>query len=366
MGQGESAFLIVDSWPNYSNVSGTYKLDVTRCTPTVETGECGSDGCNRNFGTCPAFQVCSNNRCLPRAGLGCSALRVVGTLPWQETVSTAGFQANRTDPCEDAPSTALSPDITYRFQAPADGTYHIRASAAFPVRVWTEEICGGACIEGGRDVVVTLAKDERIFFVVDGVDTRDGQARSGDVTVSVSEYCAPSCDGRACGDDGCGGTCGTCTAPTDICDATFNCIDPNTIAGNTCAEPFEITTFPFVGSGDTRDATNAYLHDEEVCAGWVAKGAGSNDEVWHLRATDAGLYRVEIVPDGWDAALFAHADCDARATSCRDASDTFGVETLWLDLAAGEEVWLTVDGHENTLNDAGAYTVRVERLIAGP
>lgn len=37
--------------------------------------------------------------------------------------------------------------------------------------------------------------------------------------------CTPDCAGRQCGDDGCGGTCGSCTAPA-ICDASGRCVGP--------------------------------------------------------------------------------------------------------------------------------------------
>lgn len=37
--------------------------------------------------------------------------------------------------------------------------------------------------------------------------------------------CAPQCDGKDCGDDGCGDLCGPCDAP-NVCSVTGQCIDP--------------------------------------------------------------------------------------------------------------------------------------------
>ncbi|MCA9607115.1 MAG: hypothetical protein KC619_16025, partial [Myxococcales bacterium] len=45
--------------------------------------------------------------------------------------------------------------------------------------------------------------------------------------------CVPSCVGRTCGDDGCGGSCGTCTTGTceaGTCSCTPNCV------GRTCGD----------------------------------------------------------------------------------------------------------------------------------
>lgn len=38
-----------------------------------------------------------------------------------------------------------------------------------------------------------------------------------------SEVCVPDCEGRECGPDGCGGTCGACADPTTACDAAGRC-----------------------------------------------------------------------------------------------------------------------------------------------
>jgi len=358
----ESAFVIVDGWTNYSNFTGNYKLKVDRCVATVTAGECGSDGCNGNFGNCNERQTCNQNRCVDRPGLGCQALRGVGALPWREKISTAPFLPAREDGCDGEPATIASPDISYVFKAPTTGTYHFTADAAFPVRLYGASTCAGTCQEAGRELIVDLQADALFYFVVDGVDGDGGAARSGEVTVGVKAYCAPQCEGRMCGDDSCGGICGTCAVPADVCDPTFQCVDPKAMAGNTCESARVVAAFPFTGTGDTSVATNAYIHDENACTGWVAKGMGSNDEVWRINATEAGRYGVEVVPDGWDAAVFAYSDCDARASSCLGASDSQGSELIWLDLAAGASTYIVIDGTENILNDSGSYTLRVVRV----
>ncbi len=55
----------------------------------------------------------------------------------------------------------------------------------------------------------------------------DGGPADSDAGFSADAGCVPICDGRSCGDDGCGGECGTCES-TEICEAG-QCIE------DTCA-----------------------------------------------------------------------------------------------------------------------------------
>ncbi len=52
-----------------------------------------------------------------------------------------------------------------------------------------------------------------------GVGTPDG--------ASLAAICFPSCGGKQCGDDGCGGSCGTC-AGAMVCDTQGQCLEPPT------------------------------------------------------------------------------------------------------------------------------------------
>lgn len=61
-------------------------------------------------------------------------------------------------------------------------------------------------------------------------------AACGSDPPSEAPTCAPRCDGRACGDDGCGGTCGLCAAGA-ACDALGQCGDAvPSECGRSCAE----------------------------------------------------------------------------------------------------------------------------------
>ena len=47
--------------------------------------------------------------------------------------------------------------------------------------------------------------------------------------------CVPNCDGAVCGDDGCGGSCGSCTPP-EVCDASRQCSCTPNCAGAECGD----------------------------------------------------------------------------------------------------------------------------------
>lgn len=57
----------------------------------------------------------------------------------------------------------------------------------------------------------------------------------------VGPVCTPACTGKACGADGCGGICGTCSAG-NVCSATDQCVSNGPICGNGTCESGETTS----------------------------------------------------------------------------------------------------------------------------
>lgn len=55
-----------------------------------------------------------------------------------------------------------------------------------------------------------------------------------DQTTTI-DGCVPACDGRQCGDDGCGGTCGKCSGPQDECIEGVCVCQPNCV-GKQCGD----------------------------------------------------------------------------------------------------------------------------------
>ena len=92
--------------------------------------------------------------------------------------------------------------------------------------------CGGDDTEtNGDDTTATAdteAGAEQDAGATDdaGADeaSEDAEAVEDTAPEPEPEPCEPACDGQTCGDDGCGGSCGTCTAP-DTCVGS-NCCTP--------------------------------------------------------------------------------------------------------------------------------------------
>lgn len=369
----EHAFVIVDGWSNTGAQSGRYTLDVRRCVPSCEDRVCGGDGCNGSCGACGDNEACSGGQCVAAPGLSCEVPRSVGELPWRFVGSTVGWQDNDANTCGGAPATGDgSPDVTFAFEAPADGIYRARVEADFDAQLYARVSCDDAttCLGGDGPGVVkdmALTAGQVVRVVVDGAPAGPGAAE-GAFTLWVEEACFPQCDGKACGPDGCGGECGACAFPSDICGAepaapAAQCVDPTSIAGNTCDAPFEVGALPFAAQGDTREAYGHYEIDDGACPGWARKGAGSAEQVWRFVAPAAGRYEVAVAPSGWDAVVYAVRDCADTASSCVAADDGQLLERLSLDLDADEAVFIVVDGEHNVVDSAGPYTLWVDEAL---
>jgi hypothetical protein len=98
-------------------------------------------------------------------------------------------------------------ELSARFQAPLGADYDTEDD----IRRHSEAIRKAVLVDGTMPPGFTLAPCdlERLEVYLDGL---------------ASAPCTPDCDGRACGSDGCGDSCGTCDDGED-CDPSGQCID---------------------------------------------------------------------------------------------------------------------------------------------
>jgi hypothetical protein len=86
----------------------------------------------------------------------------------------------------------------------------------------------------------TSAADDDTTLPVDDDSTipgDDATAVDDDTTLPADDdSCMPNCTGKVCGDDGCGGFCGSCNAP-QVCDANGQCGDAGCVGDYQCAAP---------------------------------------------------------------------------------------------------------------------------------
>jgi hypothetical protein len=193
------------------------------CVADCDGRQCGDDGCGGTCGTCGFDEVttellaCVDGACVP----GCTPTPVLcetrscgddgcggscGTCPNNTTCSADGRcvidpGASCFGRCGvDAPA-GCGCDISCLdfFDCCPDFVSQCACVGSCEGRVCGDDGCGGSCGPCGGATPFC---------------GNDGQCRS---------TCEPQCDGRECGDDGCGGTCGTCTSG-ESCNDSDRCV----------------------------------------------------------------------------------------------------------------------------------------------
>ncbi len=162
-------------------------------------------------------------------GESCDAPLEAGALPWEAVVNEGVSDDLVVSVCEGNAESTGAPDAVLSFTPPQDGLYRVSLPA------WTEGVgpsafavtdgCGltveaestedeallgtDSCYGGTRGdapLEVYLAGGETVFIALERLP---GDA-PGPQTVRVESACTPTCDGRECGDDGCGERYGDC------------------------------------------------------------------------------------------------------------------------------------------------------------
>lgn len=101
--------------------------------------------------------------------------------------------------------------------------------------------------------------------------------------------CAPSCEGKACGDDGCNGTCGSCTG-TEVCTTAGQCLEPTTSELG-----FFVTS---VGNGALGGNFGGLAGADAFCTG-LAEAAGVIGKTWRAylsSSTESARDRIGAGP----------------------------------------------------------------------
>jgi hypothetical protein len=155
------------------------------CVPSCAGKSCGPDGCGGSCGSCddPATGFCADGECVDP----CS-----GPVVLECQTAECG-----SDGCGGSCGTCAAGDTCI------SGVCY--AGPPGP------DSCTGRCgktAEGGCSCAASC--------------TSDGTC-CGDYAAKCT--CTPKCSGKTCGADGCGGTCGSCAAPTPHCDSSGQCTD---------------------------------------------------------------------------------------------------------------------------------------------
>jgi hypothetical protein len=196
--------------------------------------------------------------------------------------------------------------------------------------------------------------------------------------------CPRSCAGRDCGDDGCAGSCGSCTAPA-TCDAGGHCVAPACpIQGcTTGTESRDRCSGARVIGRATARTTGGYTISASTCSAsnrsdtscWDA-GADHHYRIF-LRTGDRIDVRIVVgwacpaySSSWWDASfkLYGSAGCTDTTCATRLVCEEAIPDTFNYAYTADADRWyvLVVDGY-TAFDDEGDYdlTVRLTCLTAG-
>jgi hypothetical protein len=203
--QGDTEyFLIIDG---DTDSEGDFELKVfcsATCTPDCTNSECGPDGCFGSCGDCSAPAECYDGQCFANDGCTPTYLKGCGGCVCEECVCAADSWC-----CEVAWDEACVNRCDVECAGCGLSDYCGDGTCQSPAEdcATCAEDCSCVCGDGECQAKLencTLCPEDCICAA-------DEMCFEGDC------ICAPQCDGKQCGFDGCGGECGTCPGDQDVC-----------------------------------------------------------------------------------------------------------------------------------------------------
>jgi hypothetical protein len=368
-------FAVVDGDSNIINENGPYVFTISApCTPACEGKECGPDGCGLDCGACLAGSFCNEaQRCeaFPGEGDSCHNPRIVASAPASLSGDTSNPDLNNvytpeTDDCEGMSTIGEDArEEVFAFTPNTTGYYTITTSDEFNNILYVVTNCtnlASSCVGGvndgmGETLSVMLVAGTTYYTIVDGAES---PYKEGAYSLTISDVCSPDCEGKSCGDDGCGHQCGTCV-PGEFCNDDSACQAYDT-PGDSCFAPIAIDALPFTDENrDTTLLNNSYSATPFDCDGLpFAIGGGSSEVVYELTPDVDGVYTFNT-QGTYDHSIYVVTDCTAITTSCIAGEEYYSdQETLSVALEAGLTYYIIVDGQSQASNDAGVLTFDAE------
>ena len=221
---------------------GCASCDLKKCVPHCNNRACGDDGCGGTCGTCPAGQACVDGACgvVTTPGTCASPIPLLAAgeaLEGTHLVSgdtSTGINGTR-PPCN-LPSTARDLVYTFTLTEPMgidarmtgfDSVLSLRSGgcldddpATHTQPNWCSDDASPPGNYGSR--IATSLPAGTYFLIADGYNGQ--QQGPFQLSVRFVRDCVPQCDGKYCGDDGCGGTCGSCAAGQECSATTARCV----------------------------------------------------------------------------------------------------------------------------------------------
>ncbi|MFT7625434.1 MAG: hypothetical protein ACI9WU_004625 [Myxococcota bacterium] len=336
---------------------GPFTLQVECCDPQCGSKKCGDDGCGGTCGTCPGGNVCNatgacvKEACEPTSALLCGdelGLTAM-TDPGSSDLLTA-YACNEED--------YSGQEVTYSFFSGFDQTVTLdfgKSDATKSVDLLLMKDSGDGtcspseCVQVVDDKLTFEAKSgDQYYMTIDG--------RAGDLSLFTLKLdcCKPTCSGKVCGDNGCGGICGECAGTCSDDGGTCTVTIDNT--NQTCGTAAKIPSLPYSVMGDNTGFSENYTTAGCADASYPAVGA---DAVFSYTATVTGLVGVKLT-SGTSEYLYVTAGCPGDdLTACIgvvDYDETPNGVVQWA-AQAGTEYFIVVDGFSSSEFFAGPYTL---------
>ena len=227
------------------------------CQPSCEGRACGDDGCGGSCGSCSEGRFCLTQTgtcqvadpCGGVSATGCcdgdtlrwcvveslQSLSCEGGCGWDEEIGEYNCGGEGADPSGTHPMMCGAECSCVGKNCGDDGCGgscgSCEGGAACVAGICTTDECGGitydGCCQGetavwcdGGELLETDCSDEPscgwiagtgYYCGSNGGTDPDGLPKECPATGDPPPECTPSCVGKVCGDDGCGGTCGSCT-----------------------------------------------------------------------------------------------------------------------------------------------------------
>ena len=290
--------------------------------------------------------VSESDPCLPLNEVstpqeGCASATEITELPFfAEGTSCGGFDnhAFGTDWCPGYKNGhgKGTVDVTYVFVPTETGVYtlnHEMAENNGPSVLsvltdyqQTQTSCAAAALPTSSDARVFMEAGKPHWIVLDHYKFNQPSDVCGGYLLGVTGPCKPVCDGKSCGHDGCGLSCGECDPGAECDEWAGQCAFPQ---GESCEAPHLVDALPFVDGGSGSNAVYRF----------VPQRAGRYEASWSAQFSGG----IEV------------------ATQCKDPKKSwFGPKSarVIFDSQAGEEHHITVHGAPGS---KGYYTVRLRR-----
>ncbi len=209
------------------------------CKPLCQGAECGPDGCGGSCGTCPDGSECAANGECVDCGICEDPQHPCGDVPEQGVCAGNTLHQCVADVLVETDCTLDNRVCGFEAQAlgGAGGFDCIPATGGECADLPATGSCSGntltECVNGAASTQDCTATNEICGWDGDSFDCIPSAA------------CTPLCSGKECGDDGCGGSCGTCDPglgcasngechTCDECTIDADCDDANACTADVC------------------------------------------------------------------------------------------------------------------------------------